>query len=109
MRVADFDFDLPEDLIALRPVTPREAARLLVVRPGEGLEDLTVGDLPSLLRAGDALVFNDTRVIPARLDGRREARVGGRRRRTCGGRRGDPAQARLGLIAGAPSCARASG
>jgi S-adenosylmethionine:tRNA ribosyltransferase-isomerase len=77
MRVADFDFDLPEDLIALRPVTPREAARLLVVRPGEGLEDLTVGDLPSLLRAGDALVFNDTRVIPARLDGRREARAEG--------------------------------
>ncbi|MCF8504364.1 MAG: tRNA preQ1(34) S-adenosylmethionine ribosyltransferase-isomerase QueA [Caulobacter sp.] len=77
MRVADFDFDLPEDLIALRPVTPREAAKLLVVRPGEGLADLTVGDLPSLLRAGDALVFNDTRVIPARLDGLREARAEG--------------------------------
>jgi len=77
MRVADFDFDLPDDLIALRPVTPREAARLLVVRPGEGLADLTVGDLPSLLRAGDALVFNDTRVIPARLDGLREARSEG--------------------------------
>ena len=77
MRVADFDFDLPETLIALRPVTPREAARLLLVRPGEDLQDLTVGDLPSLLRAGDALVFNDTRVIPARLDGRREARTEG--------------------------------
>jgi S-adenosylmethionine:tRNA ribosyltransferase-isomerase len=69
MRVTDFDFDLPEDLIALRPASPREAARLLVVRPGEGLEDLTVADLPSLPRAGDALVFNDTRVIPARLNG----------------------------------------
>ena len=77
MRVADFDFDLPETLIALRPASPREAARLLVVTPGEGLADLTVGDLPALLRAGDALVFNDTRVIPARLDGRREARTEG--------------------------------
>ena len=77
MRVADFDFDLPETLIALRPVTPREAAKLLVVRPGEGMADLTVGDLPLLLRAGDALVFNDTRVIPARLEGRRDARADG--------------------------------
>ncbi|MDP1735855.1 MAG: tRNA preQ1(34) S-adenosylmethionine ribosyltransferase-isomerase QueA [Caulobacter sp.] len=77
MRLSDFDFDLPDDLIALRPASPRETARLLVVRPGEGLEDLTVGDLPGLLRAGDALVFNDTRVIPARLDGRREARAEG--------------------------------
>ncbi|MDO8297642.1 MAG: tRNA preQ1(34) S-adenosylmethionine ribosyltransferase-isomerase QueA [Caulobacter sp.] len=77
MQLSDFDFDLPEALIALRPASPREAARLLVVRPGEGLEDLTIGDLPSLLRAGDAVVFNDTRVIPARLDGRREARAEG--------------------------------
>ena len=77
MRVADFDFDLPDDLIALRPASPREAAKLLMVRPGLGLDDLTVGDLPSLLRAGDALVFNDTRVIPARMDGRREARAEG--------------------------------
>ncbi|MES2034812.1 MAG: tRNA preQ1(34) S-adenosylmethionine ribosyltransferase-isomerase QueA [Pseudomonadota bacterium] len=81
MRVSDFDFDLPEDLIALRPASPREAARLLVVRPaaadGSTLEDLTVGDLPGLLRAGDALVFNDTRVIPARLDGLRAARTEG--------------------------------
>lgn len=77
MRVADFDFNLPESLIALRPVTPREAARLLLVRPGEDLRDLTVGDLPLQLRAGDALVFNDTRVIPARLDGLREARSEG--------------------------------
>lgn len=77
MRLSDFDFDLPEDRIALRPASPRESARLLVVRPGEALADLTVGDLPSLLRAGDALVFNDTRVIPARLDGLREGRAGG--------------------------------
>ncbi|HYE46116.1 MAG TPA: tRNA preQ1(34) S-adenosylmethionine ribosyltransferase-isomerase QueA [Caulobacter sp.] len=69
MLVSDFDFDLPEDRIALRPASPRESAKLLVVRPGEGLEDRTVGDLPDLLRAGDALVFNDTRVIPARLFG----------------------------------------
>ncbi|RYF88791.1 MAG: tRNA preQ1(34) S-adenosylmethionine ribosyltransferase-isomerase QueA, partial [Caulobacteraceae bacterium] len=69
MLVSDFDFDLPEARIALRPANPRESARLLVVRPPEGLEDLTVGDLPSLLQPGDALVFNDTRVIPARLFG----------------------------------------
>ncbi|GAA4179438.1 tRNA preQ1(34) S-adenosylmethionine ribosyltransferase-isomerase QueA [Shinella granuli] len=71
MRVDLFDFDLPEDNIALRPVTPREAARLLVVRPGQETPyaDRTVGDLPSLLRPGDALVFNDTRVIPAQLEG----------------------------------------
>ncbi|MFZ5670058.1 MAG: tRNA preQ1(34) S-adenosylmethionine ribosyltransferase-isomerase QueA [Pseudomonadota bacterium] len=77
MRVADFDFDLPEDRIALRPAAPREAAKLLLVRPGESLMDLTVGDLPALLAPGDALVFNDTRVIPARLEGRREARAEG--------------------------------
>jgi len=71
MRVDLFDFDLPEERIALRPASPREAAKLLVVRPGAPCEDLTVGDLPSLLRAGDALVFNDTRVIPAQLEGLR--------------------------------------
>ena len=76
MRVDLFDFDLPEDRIALRPVTPRDAARMLVV-DGEGLHDRGVGDLPSLLRAGDCLVFNDTRVIPAQLNGLRgEARIG---------------------------------
>jgi len=71
MRVDLFDFDLPEESIALRPVTPREAAKLLVVRPDAATpyEDRTVGDLPSLLRPGDALVFNDTRVIPAQLEG----------------------------------------
>lgn len=69
MRVDQFDFDLPEDRIALRPASPRDAARLLVVRPGRPFEDGTVRDLPRLLRPGDALVLNDTRVIPARLDG----------------------------------------
>lgn len=74
MRTADFDFDLPEDRIALRPAEPRDSARLLVVRDG-GLEDRIIRDLPGFLRPGDALVFNDTRVIPARLSGVRE-RVG---------------------------------
>lgn len=73
MRVDLFDFDLPEDRIALRPVHPRDAARLLVVQPGAApvLEDAWVRDLPDLLRRGDVLVFNDTRVIHARLHGRR--------------------------------------
>jgi S-adenosylmethionine:tRNA ribosyltransferase-isomerase len=69
MQLADFDFDLPEDRIALRPAVPRDAARLLVVAPGAPLRDLTVRDLPNELRAGDMLVLNDTRVIPARLKG----------------------------------------
>lgn len=71
MRVDLFDFDLPEGHIALRPAEPRDTARLLVVRPGEPLEDRIVRELPSLLKAGDALVFNDTRVIPAQLAGLR--------------------------------------
>ena len=78
MQLADFDFDLPEDRIALRPAIPRDAARLLVVAPGAPLRDLTVRDLPGELRAGDVLVLNDTRVIPARLKGvrhRGESRV----------------------------------
>jgi len=70
MRLSDFDFDLPEEAIALRPA-PRGTAKLLVVRPGQALEDRTVGDLVELLQPGDALVFNDTRVIPARLSGAR--------------------------------------
>ncbi len=74
MKTTDFDFDLPEDRIALRPVEPRDSARLLVVREG-GLEDRIVRDLPEFLQPGDALVFNDTRVIPARLAGSRH-RVG---------------------------------
>jgi S-adenosylmethionine:tRNA ribosyltransferase-isomerase len=72
MRVDSFDFDLPDDRIALRPVEPRDAARLLVVQPGSGMEDRIVRDLPSLLRPGDAIVFNDTKVIPAQLAGLRE-------------------------------------
>ena len=76
MRVDLFDFDLPEDLIAQRPVEPRDRARLLDVAP-DGLHDRIVRDLPSLLRRGDLLVFNDTRVIPARLRGTRRA-AGGR-------------------------------
>src|SRR5258708_13483757 len=76
MRTALFDFELPSDRIALRPVSPRDAARLLVVRPGSTpeLDDRSVRDLPDLLRAGDALVVNDTKVIAARLRGRRIGR-----------------------------------
>lgn len=78
MRVDLFDFDLPQELIALRPVRPRDAARMLVVKGSDApLEDRGVRDLPSLLRRGDVLVFNDTRVIPAQLEGRRgEAKIG---------------------------------
>jgi S-adenosylmethionine:tRNA ribosyltransferase-isomerase len=81
VRTDLFDFDLPDDRIALEPISPRDASRLLVVRPpspsprlrGEGtmFEDRHVRDLPALLRAGDALVFNDTRVIRAALKGER--------------------------------------
>ncbi|MBZ0162374.1 MAG: tRNA preQ1(34) S-adenosylmethionine ribosyltransferase-isomerase QueA, partial [Notoacmeibacter sp.] len=67
-----FDFSLPEDRIALRPASPRDSARMLVVEPGRGLDDRTVSDLPDLLRTGDVLVFNDTRVIPAQLEGIRQ-------------------------------------
>src|SRR5215211_863285 len=76
MRTDLFDFELPADRIALRPVSPRDAARLLVVRPGgtPELDDKGVRDLPGLLNPGDALVVNDTRVIPARLTGRRIGR-----------------------------------
>ena len=78
MRVDLFDFDLPPELIALRPVRPRDAARMLLVEGREGpFADRHVHDLPHLLRSGDVLVFNDTRVIPAQLEGRRgEARIG---------------------------------
>ncbi|CDX25609.1 S-adenosylmethionine:tRNA ribosyltransferase-isomerase [Mesorhizobium sp. SOD10] len=72
MRVDLFDFDLPEERIALRPAEPRDSARLLVVTPGETLQDRIVSDLPSLLREGDVLVFNDTKVIPAQLKGMRK-------------------------------------
>ncbi|MFA6219876.1 MAG: tRNA preQ1(34) S-adenosylmethionine ribosyltransferase-isomerase QueA [Erythrobacter sp.] len=77
MRVDLFDFALPPERIALRPARPRDAARMLVVRPEGAFEDRGVRDLPQLLRRGDVLVFNDTRVIPAQLEGRRgAARIG---------------------------------
>jgi S-adenosylmethionine:tRNA ribosyltransferase-isomerase len=76
MRVDLFDFDLPADRIALRPVRPRDVARMLLVE-GERISDGQVLDLPSILRPGDVLVFNDTRVIPAQLEGRRgDASIG---------------------------------
>lgn len=76
MNVDLFDFDLPTDNIALRPAAPRDAARMLVLE-GDATRDAGVSDLPSLLRRGDMLVFNDTRVIPAQLDGRRgDAKIG---------------------------------
>jgi S-adenosylmethionine:tRNA ribosyltransferase-isomerase len=76
MRTDLFDFDLPADRIALRPSAPRDAARLLVVRPGlePPFHDESVRDLPRLLQPGDALVVNDSKVIPARLSGRRIGR-----------------------------------
>ncbi|MBC7133806.1 MAG: tRNA preQ1(34) S-adenosylmethionine ribosyltransferase-isomerase QueA [Roseovarius sp.] len=75
MKLSDFDFDLPEALIATRPARPRRAARLLVAEGG-AITDSTVAELGGWLRAGDRLVLNDTRVIPARLSGTR-ARAGG--------------------------------
>jgi S-adenosylmethionine:tRNA ribosyltransferase-isomerase len=76
LRVDLFDFELPPERIAMRPAEPRDSARLLLVGR-EGMADRAVGDLPGLLRAGDILVFNDTKVIPAQLEGRRgEARIG---------------------------------
>ncbi len=77
MRVDLFDFDLPQERIALRPVKPRDAARMLVVDGDRPFADEYVHRLPDMLRPGDVLVFNDTRVIPAQLDGRRgDARIG---------------------------------
>lgn len=77
MRVDLFDFDLPPERIALRPISPRDSARMLCVLGDGRLEDAHVLDLPKRLRAGDCLVFNDTRVIPAQLEGRRgEAKIG---------------------------------
>ena len=72
MRLSDFDFPLPDEAIALRPADPRHDAKLLLVQPGLALTDHRVFDLPDFLQAGDALVFNDTRVIPARLFGTRD-------------------------------------
>ncbi|WP_309751425.1 tRNA preQ1(34) S-adenosylmethionine ribosyltransferase-isomerase QueA [Novosphingobium sp.] len=77
MRVDLFDFELPPERIALRPARPRDAARMLVVTGEGAFQDRGVRDLPGLLRKGDVLVFNDTRVIPAQLEGRRgAARIG---------------------------------
>jgi S-adenosylmethionine:tRNA ribosyltransferase-isomerase len=76
MRVDLFDFDLPNEAIALRPAVPRDSARMLLLN-GDTRTDHVVRDLPSLLRAGDCLIFNDTRVIPAQLEGTRgSARIG---------------------------------
>ncbi len=76
MNVDLFDFDLPPENIALRPAAPRDAARMLVL-DGATTRDAGVADLPQMLRRGDLLVFNDTRVIPAQLDGRRgDAKIG---------------------------------
>lgn len=74
MRTADFDFELPQEAIALRPAEPRDSAKLLVVRPNAKpeFEDRVVSDLPSFFRKDDLLVVNDTKVIPARLMGTRE-------------------------------------
>jgi S-adenosylmethionine:tRNA ribosyltransferase-isomerase len=73
MRVDLFDFDLPDERIALRPANPRDSARLLVVDPqASSLQDRHVGDLVDFLKSGDALVFNDTKVIPAQLEGIRQ-------------------------------------
>src|ERR1700761_1727403 len=76
MDVSLFDFELPEDRIALRPVNPRDSAKMLVVHEDGHLEHVRVSDLPRFLRAGDALVANDTKVIPARLHGHRTPRPG---------------------------------
>jgi len=76
MRVDLFDFELPQDRIALRPARPRDSARLLLVE-GRQIADREVLDLPGLLRPGDVLVFNDTKVIPAQLEGRRGRIVDG--------------------------------
>ncbi|MFA6117072.1 MAG: tRNA preQ1(34) S-adenosylmethionine ribosyltransferase-isomerase QueA [Sphingomonas sp.] len=76
MKVDLFDFELPPERIALRPASPRDSARLLVL-DGDETRDLSVTDLPGQLRAGDLIVFNDTRVIPAQLEGRRgDAKIG---------------------------------
>ncbi len=79
MRVDDFDFHLPPERIALRPVNPRDAARMLCVS-GQEMDDAHVRDLPARLRAGDCLIFNDTKVIPAQLDGVRRTHKGGEAR-----------------------------
>ena len=87
MDVGLFDFELPAERIALRPASPRDSARLLVL-DGREMRDLHVTDLPGQLRAGDCLVFNDTRVIPAQLEGvRGEAKIGATLHKREGARR----------------------
>ena len=76
MRLSDFDFELPEDRIALRPAQPRDAARMLLVARDGALQDRIVRDLPDFLRPGDVVVVNDTKVIPARLSGTRTREEG---------------------------------
>ncbi len=79
MDVDLFDFELPPELIAQKPATPRDSSRLLVIGPGDGMADRGVLDLPDFLRPGDVMVVNDTKVIPARLSGvRGDARDRGR-------------------------------
>src|SRR6266481_4312745 len=73
VRLDDFDFPLPRELIARHPCEPRDAARLLLIPASGGFADKRIADLPVLLRAGDLLVFNDTKVIPVRLVGHRGA------------------------------------
>jgi S-adenosylmethionine:tRNA ribosyltransferase-isomerase len=76
MRVDLFDFELPSDRIALRPARPRDSARLMLVE-GDQISDRQILHLPALLRPGDVLVFNDTKVIPAQLEGiKGAARIG---------------------------------
>src|SRR5687767_3716030 len=76
MDVGLFDFELPQDRIALRPARPRDSARMLIV-DGDRIADRAILDLPQVLRRGDVLVFNDTKVLPAQLEGKRgQARIG---------------------------------
>ncbi len=98
MQVDLFDFALPNERIALRPASPRDSARMLVL-DGVDTRDRQVRDLPACLRPGDVLVFNDTRVIPAQLEGRRGATRSGRS--AARNRTGRPASAVAGHFAGA--------
>ena len=74
MLLSDFDFDLPEELIAIRPVNPRSSARLLVAKENKFCDSF-VDNLPKFLKSGDRLVFNDTKVLPARLNGVRSRSI----------------------------------
>src|SRR5690349_24854306 len=80
MDVSLFDFDLPEAQIALRPASPRDSARLMVVEADGRITHRSLRDLPDYLQAGDALLVNDTKVIPARLHGQRLRQTGGESR-----------------------------